>query len=96
MADKADKTPLRTYLVEHYDPGLDVADAQQSLSRLRLAIGEMEREGKAVRHLGTTIVPGDESVLCLLEAASEALVTEAHRRAGTTFQRISIAITDIG
>jgi len=42
----------------------------------------MEREGMPVRYLRSTIVPADESLLCILEASSEELVRQAYTRAG--------------
>jgi hypothetical protein len=37
-------------------------------------------------------VPGDESFFCLIEAASEEVVSDAYRRADVPFERISAAI----
>jgi Protein of unknown function (DUF4242) len=54
----------------------------------------MEREGKEVRYLRSTIVPVDESFTCVFEAATEELVREAYARAGIPFERISRAIAD--
>ena len=53
----------------------------------------MEREGKPVRHVRATIVPVDESFLCVFEAPPEELVREADARAGVPFERISAAIS---
>ncbi len=38
--------------------------------------------------------PGDESFLCVFEAASEDVVREAYARAGLSFERISTAISE--
>ncbi len=54
----------------------------------------MEREGKPVRYLRSTIVPADESLLCVLEAATEELVREAYARAGIPFERLSTVIPE--
>jgi hypothetical protein len=54
--------------------------------------GEMEREGKAVRDLRATIVPADESLLCIFEAACEQLVRDAYARAEIPFERITAVI----
>ena len=79
-----------TYLVEHYRPGLQVEELRHLAARVRDAMRE------PVRFVRSTIVPGDESVLCLLEAPSEQLVREAYARAGITFERISAAIDQGG
>jgi hypothetical protein len=49
-----------------------------------------------VRYVRSTIVPADESLLCLLEAATEELVHETYVRAGIPFDRISPAIPEAG
>ena len=82
------------YLVEHYRPGLDVEELARCVARVRDTVAELARDGEAVRFLRSTIVPRDESFLCILEAASEVLVREAYVRAGIPFERISAAITE--
>jgi hypothetical protein len=83
-----------TYLVEHYRPGLSAEELGAWAARVRDTANEMEREGKAVRYLRATIVPTDESLLCVLEAASEDLVREAYARAEIPFERITAVIPD--
>lgn len=51
---------LETFLVEHYRPGLTVDELGAWAVRVRETAHEMEREGKSVRYLRATIVPGDE------------------------------------
>jgi hypothetical protein len=82
------------YLVEHYRPGVDVGELRRSVDRIRLAAAELHREGKHVRLLRSTIVPRDESVLCVFEAVSEELVRETYARAGVAFERLSAAISE--
>jgi hypothetical protein len=94
MARPAETPRGQAYLVEHYRPGLDVAELRRWVTRIGAAAGALEREGKPVRLLRSTIVPGDESLLCVLEAASEQLVREVYERAAIPFERISIAIAD--
>ena len=82
----------QTYLVEHYRPGRDLAHLTSSIARLRETVAAMERAGEPVHYLSATIVPSDESFLCLIEAASEALVADVYGRAEVPFERISAAI----
>jgi uncharacterized protein DUF4242 len=82
------------FLVEHYRPGLTADELGSWAARLRDTTAEMEREGKPVRYLRATIVPTDESLLCIFEAASEQLVREAYARAGFPFERITAVIPD--
>jgi hypothetical protein len=85
-------TATQAYLVEHYRPGQSVDDVRRSLAQVRETVEQMEREGKRIRHVRSTIVPDDESYLSVLDAESEELVREAYARARTTFERISTAI----
>ena len=82
----------KTFLVEHYRPGRDVTQLSSSIARIQQIVAEMERAGEPVRYLSATIVPGDESFFCLIEAASEEVVSDAYRRADVPFERISAAI----
>jgi len=94
MADRANTTALETFLVEHYRPGLTADELRTWAARMRDQAVEMEREGRAVRFVRATIVPGDESLLCFFEASSEQLVRDAYMRAGIPFERIMAVIPD--
>jgi hypothetical protein len=96
MASRESEEARRTYLVEHYRPGRSVDDLRQWAGRIRASAAEMEREGKAVRYLRSAIVPTDESLLCVLEAATEELVRETYARAGIPFERLSAVIPEGG
>jgi hypothetical protein len=84
----------QTYLVEHYRPGFEAETLKQWAARVRDAAAEMEREGKPVRYRRSAIVPADESLLCVLEAATEELVRETYARAGIQFERLSSVIPE--
>jgi hypothetical protein len=86
--------PRQTYLVEHYRPGLSAEALGRWAGRVRDTAHAMERDGKPVRYLHAAIVPADESLLCVLEAASEELVRETYARAGIPFERVSTVIPD--
>jgi len=61
---------------------------------VRDAADGFERRGKPVRLVRSTIVPADESLLCIVEADSDDLVFEAYGRAGLSFERISVVLPD--
>ena len=84
--------PRQTFLVEHYRPGRDVAQLNRSIARVLQIVAEMGRAGEPVRCLSATIVPSDESFFCLLEAASEEVVSDVYTRADMPFERVSAAI----
>jgi len=83
---------MASYLVERYLPGLDREDLQRSLERLKAVTAEMRSGGTAILYLGSTIVPEDEACFCSFDAQTEALVEEANRRAGLSFDRIVSAV----
>ncbi len=91
---RASTEAREAFLVEHYRPGVTADDLGVLAARVREAAGAMEGEGEAVRYLRATIVPVDESLLCLFEAASEQLVREAYARAEIPFERITAVIPD--
>lgn len=83
----------KTYLVEHYQPGLDPEGLQAYATRVQTAADALRQEGARVRSLRCTILPGDEALLCLFEAESEQLVRAIYTRAALGFDRISEAIS---
>jgi hypothetical protein len=89
---RAATTTRQTYVVEHYRPGLSSDELRHLAERVRDAVVDMGRAGKAIRCLSSTVVPEDEYFQSVLEATSERLVREAHARAGISFERISAAI----
>jgi hypothetical protein len=94
MAPQVAEDARNDYLVEHYRPGLQVGGLRRLAAHVRAALDELEREGRPVRFVRTTIVPADKSVLCICEAESEELVSEAYGRAGISFERISVVLPE--
>jgi hypothetical protein len=84
----------QTYLVEHYRPGFTAERLEEWAARVHATAVGMAREGEPVRYLRSTIVPADESLLCLLEAPSDELVRAVYARAGVPFERLSAVISD--
>jgi hypothetical protein len=85
---------LQTYLLEHYRPGSTAADLEEVASRVRAAFAGLEREGQPARFRHATVVAIDESLFCVVEAASEDFVRLAYDRADEKFERISAARTE--
>jgi hypothetical protein len=84
----------QTYLIEHYRPGSTEADLEGVASRVRAAFDVLEREGQPARFRHVTVVALDESLLCVVEAASEEIVRLAYDRANETFERMTAARTE--
>ena len=92
MAPRADAATRQAYLVEHYRPGLDVSQLTSAIARVRDTVVELEHVGTPIHYVSSTIVPGDESFYCVIQAATEEDVRDAYARAGVPFERVSAAI----
>jgi uncharacterized protein DUF4242 len=83
---------MSVYLVDRTLPGItmdQLAAAQQA------AIETSQRfsaEGKRVRYIRSTYVPGEAHCMCLFEAADPQLVKEVNEAAKIPFSRISEAL----
>ena len=84
----------KAFLVEHYRPGLTATELGAWAARVRGTARELERETEAVRYVGATIVPTDESMLCMFEAVSEQHVRDVYSRAEIPFERITVVVPD--
>lgn len=96
MPDQPSSEARETYLIELYRPGVRVDALTQMAGGVRDTVTQMQREGEHIAFVSSTIVPGDEYLQCVLQAASELLARDAFTRAGITFERISKAISDEG
>ena len=83
---------MTVYMVDRKLPGADndaLAGAQ------RAAIETSERftaEGKPVRYIRSTFVPGDSRCMCLFEAPSEELVRDVNDSAGLPYEDVHEAL----
>lgn len=91
---QASEMQRQTYLVEHYRPGQTADELWQWACRIRASAAELAGEGKDVRYVSSAIVPTDEALLCVIEAATEDLVRETYARAGIPFERLSAVIPE--
>jgi hypothetical protein len=96
MPDRLSHAGRQTYLVEHYGPGLHAEELERLASRVRDTVFEMQQEGSPVSYIGSTIVPGDDYLHCVLQAPSEQLLRGLLSRAGMAHDRISAAISVAG
>jgi hypothetical protein len=77
------------FLVESYA----AASAERFEEACELARRTAEA-GSGIRHVDTTYLPGDETVLHLFDAPSLEALDEAARHAGLEFERIVDAVND--
>jgi hypothetical protein len=79
---------MAVYLVERDLPGVtmeQLAAAQKTAIQMGK---ELTAEGKEVRYIRSTFVPGEGKCMCLFEAANADLVREANERGNIPFSRI--------
>ncbi len=82
----------RVFLAEHRLSGARPERAADVTRRLATATADLRRAGTDVRVLGSAYVPGDESLLVVLAAPSEADASRAVRAADMTAQRLVPAL----
>lgn len=92
----ADRSGWRTYLVEHYWPGITELEFRRSAAEVAAGAARLASAGEPIRFLHSTLVPEDEAAFCVLSAASAELVERAYRSAGITFERLVEAVESPG
>jgi len=83
---------MRVYLVDRNLPGITM---DQLAAAQKAAIETSQRftsEGKHVRYIRSTFVPGEAHCMCLFEAADPQLVKDVNEAAQIPFSRISEAL----
>jgi Protein of unknown function (DUF4242) len=83
---------MAEFLAELYLSRADAGGAREAAARARTAADELARDGRSLRFVRTTFVPGDETCFVVFEADAAETVAEAGRRAGLAFERIVTAI----
>jgi hypothetical protein len=71
----------RTFLVESYIPSLDKATAAALSLRLRAAIAELRREGRAIEWLRSFALVDEETYVWMLKAADVDDIALVNQRA---------------
>ena len=85
------RATVLAFLVEGYAPSLEADSLPALAQRIEVAAGA-NRAGGTVRHLQSSLIPGDEMCLCLMEGPSAEAVQTVAERAGLTVIRISEAV----
>jgi hypothetical protein len=83
----------QTFLVERYWPGVDEAIARSVVANLERAAQAMTAEGTPVEHVGSILMPGDQVVFSIIEAADESVARRVNERANVPLDRIAAAVT---
>jgi hypothetical protein len=85
-------TTRRTFLVEHYWPGVTEEAFRSAAERVSASARELTGELGQIVFLHSTLVPEDESAFCVFQATSPELVVAAYGQAGVRFERILDAL----
>jgi hypothetical protein len=82
---------MAVYLVERSMPGVTI-DQLAAAQKRAIQVGiDLTAEGRAVRYIRSTFIPGEHKCMCLFEAPNSENVREANERAEIPFTRIVAA-----
>ena len=79
---------MAVYLVERSMPGVSMEELAAAQKRAIQVGKELTAEGRDVRYIRSTFVPGENRCMCLFEAPNPENVREANERAQIPFTRI--------
>ena len=83
---------MSVYMVERELPGVTM-DQLAAAQRAAIETGQrFTSEGKNVRYIRTTFVPGDARCMCLFEADNAELVKEVNDAAQIPYTRVTEAL----
>lgn len=82
---------MAVYMVERDLPGITMEQLAAAQKRAIQTGKELTAEGKTVRYIRSTFVPGENRCMCLFEAPNPEHVREANERAEIPFTRIVAA-----
>jgi hypothetical protein len=83
---------LSLFIAERYVPSADLELVQVDAARASAASDQATEDGAAVRYLGSTLIPGDETCFVLFEAPSADDVRRLLERARITYDRLVEAV----
>jgi hypothetical protein len=82
---------MAVYMVERDLPGITMEQLAAAQKKAIQTGKELTAEGKDVRYIRSTFVPGENKCMCLFEAPNAEHVREANERAQIPFTRIVAA-----
>ncbi len=83
---------MPVYMVERDLPGIKMEELAAAQKRAIEVGKELTAQGKEVRYIRSTFVPGQNKCMCLFEAPNPENVKEANERAQIPFTRIVEAV----
>jgi hypothetical protein len=79
---------MPVYMVERDLPGITMEELATAQKKAIEMGKELTAQGREVRYIRSTFVPGENKCMCLFEAPNSAHVREANERAQIPFTRI--------
>ena len=79
---------MGTYMVDRNLPGVTLEQLAAAQKAAIETSKQFTAEGKPVRYIRSTFVPGEAHCMCLFEAANASLVREVNETAKIPFTRI--------
>lgn len=83
---------MPVYMVERSLPGIEMDQLAAAQKRAIATSEEFSADGKDVRYIRTTFVPGEAHCMCLFEASNPEVVKEVNEAAKIPFTRIVEAL----
>ncbi len=83
---------MTVYMVERDLKGITMDQLAAAQKRAIDTSNEFNKEGRSVRYIRTTFVPGEERSMCLFEAGNPADVEDVNLKAEIPFVRIVEAL----
>ena len=83
---------MPVYMVERSLPGIEMDQLAAAQKAAIETSDKFTADGKAVRYIRTTFVPGEAHCMCLFEASNAQLVREVNESAQIPFTRIVEAL----
>jgi muconolactone delta-isomerase len=83
---------MSVYMVERELPGIEMEQLAAAQKAAIETSRQLTDEGKDVRYIRTTFVPGEARCMCLFEAGSADVVREVNDKAQLPYKRIVEAL----
>jgi len=83
---------MAVFMVDRDLPGIDISGLAAAQQAAIEASERFQAEGRNVRYIRSTFVPGESNCMCLFDADSAELVRDVNQTAGLPFTRIVEAL----
>lgn len=83
---------MTVYMVERDLKGITMEQLAEAQKKAIETSDQFTKNGKPVRYIRTTFIPGEERSMCLFESTEPALVREVNEEAQIPFVRIVEAL----